>query len=190
MLTAPNPSPLSLFKLKKMILSLTSMGKYELFRWRVSEAYFSLHVFLTFTCKLKTRAKVPYWEPQRVLNRKNLLNCPSGWLKHDKLPSWVEETHLKVPSWYVPILSFCPCPSKSLCTPLSSTKSKIKNLGAHFCILSPSPNVLFHMLGFNEVWTKIRGNLKEIILLILLRTHQLLCVTQSNKKRRNQRSFS
>ena len=29
MLTAPNPSPLSLFKLKKMILSLTSMGKYE-----------------------------------------------------------------------------------------------------------------------------------------------------------------
>ena len=74
----------------------------------------------------KTCAKVLSWEPKRVLKYtlgnlksmskcplgwQNTLNCPHGWLKHDKLPFWELKCMLKCPS-------FCPCPSKSLRRPL------------------------------------------------------------------------
>ena len=46
---------------------------------------------------------MPSWEPKRVLkcplSWQNTLNCPHGWLKHDKLPSLVAKTWAKVPSW-------------------------------------------------------------------------------------------
>ena len=86
----------------------------------------------------KTHTKVPSWEPKRTLKCplgwQNTLNCPLGWLKHDKLPSWEPKCMLKCPlGWQkrskvpssvakthcvCPFISFRPCPTTSLCTPL------------------------------------------------------------------------
>ena len=50
---------------------------------------------------------------------------PSWLAKHTKLPSWVAKSGENV--LYVPFFfSFRPCPSKSLCTPLSVTDRLLK----------------------------------------------------------------
>ena len=51
----------------------------------------------------KTRSKLPSWEPKLVLKYphgwQNTLYCPFGWLKLDKLPSWVAKTCANVSYW-------------------------------------------------------------------------------------------
>ena len=76
----------------------------------------------------KTRSKLPSWEPKLVLKYphgwQNTLYFPLGWLKLDKLPSWVAKTCANVSYWEPKRAPFFflfshPPFKKSLCAPLS-----------------------------------------------------------------------
>ena len=66
--------------------------------------------------------------PKCPIGWQNTLNCPLGWLKHDKLPSWEPKHVLKCPLGSQNALkcpSFRPSRSKSLRTPLTENQNVV-----------------------------------------------------------------
>ena len=120
----------------------------------------------------KTRSKLPSWEPKLVLKYphgwQNTLYCPFGWLKLDKLPSWVAKTCANVSYWEPKRAPFFflfshPPFKKSLCAPLSQL--------LHFPAYSFKWNWTFTRFFF-QIW----GHGVEIYIYIFFSTSSSLAL--------------